>query len=350
MSQLQVVAEPEAPPAPATAAEIASWILVALAIGFIFYFKLVAGLAAGLLVFSLLAKTTHMLHGPRLSHGAAKFLAAGLLAILASGVTALVIVLLVGFLRGHLGDLPALFQRMADVVDQTRAQLLERGLNAPFPDTLRDADQIQSAASDWLREHAAELTKIGGEAGRLALHAVMGLVLGVLVFFRHPERSPGPLGAALLARIERFTKAFEMVVFAQVEISALNTVLTATYLFALLPLFGNRLPFSGTLIILTFVTGLIPVAGNLISNSVIVIISLGVSPWTAVSSLVFLIVVHKLEYFVNAKIVGSRIHAAAWEILLAIVVCEVSLGIAGVALAPVMYAYAKGELTDRRLI
>lgn len=350
MSQLKVVTEAEAPPTPATASEKAAWIFMAVALAFVFYFKLVGGLAAGLLVYSLLSKTTHLLHGPRLSHGAAKFLAAGLLAILASGLTALVIILLVGFLRGHLGDLPALFQRMADVVDQTRAQLLKSGVTAPFPDTLRDAEQIQGAASDWLREHAAELTKLGGEAGRLALHAVMGLVLGVLVFFRHPEREPGPLGAALLERIKRFAKAFEMVVFAQVEISALNTFLTSIYLFAILPIFGNRLPFSGTLLILTFVAGLIPVAGNLISNAVIVIISLGVSPWTAISSLIFLVVVHKLEYFVNAKIVGSRIHAAAWEILLAIIVCEVSLGIAGVALAPVMYAYMKGELADRKLI
>jgi predicted PurR-regulated permease PerM len=42
------------------------------------------------------------------------------------------------------------------------------------------------------------------------------------------------------------------------------------------------------------------------------------------------VAVHKLKYFVNARIVGSRIGAAAWEILLAIPVFEVAFGPAGV--------------------
>jgi len=36
----------------------------------------------------------------------------------------------------------------------------------------------------------------------------------------------------------------------------------------------------------------------------------------AVGSLAFLVVIHKLEYFLNARIVGERIRAKAWEILL----------------------------------
>ncbi len=65
--------------------------------------------------------------------------------------------------------------------------------------------------------------------------------------------------------------------------------------------------------LVTFVAGLIPVVGNLISNSVIVLLSLGVGPGVALASLVFLIVIHKLEYFLNARIVGGEIHASAWE-------------------------------------
>ena len=91
-------------------------------------------------------------------------------------------------------------------------------------------------------------------------------------------------------------------------------------------------------------------AGNLVSNTVIVLVSLGVAPWVAVVSLVFLVLVHKLEYLLNAKIVGGRIGAAAWETLLAIVVFEAAFGVPGVILAPVVYAWAKAELVDRGLV
>lgn len=53
-------------------------------------------------------------------------------------------------------------------------------------------------------------------------------------------------------------------------------------------------------------------------------------------SLVFLVVIHKLEYFINARIVGSRINAAAWELLLAMLVMESLFGVAGIILAPIL--------------
>ena len=64
----------------------------------------------------------------------------------------------------------------------------------------------------------------------------------------------------------------------------------------------------------------------------------------------FLVVIHKLEYFVNARILGGEIHAAAWEILLAIFCFESAFGIPGVIVAPIIYTYLKAELADRKLI
>ena len=65
------------------------------------------------------------------------------------------------------------------------------------------------------------------------------------------------------------------------------------------------------------------------------------------ASLGFLVIIHKLEYFINARIVGSQIEAAAWELLLAIVVMEAAFGLPGVVAAPVFYAYLKSELSGR---
>jgi predicted PurR-regulated permease PerM len=109
-------------------------------------------------------------------------------------------------------------------------------------------------------------------------------------------------------------------------------------------------PLAGTLVALTFVCGLLPVVGNLVSNTFVVLLSLGVSPWVAVASVVFLLVVHKLEYFLNAKIVGARIGAAIWETLIAMIVLDAVFGVSGLILAPVVYAWLKGELVERGLV
>ena len=115
-------------------------------------------------------------------------------------------------------------------------------------------------------------------------------------------------------------------------------------------MFGVHLPLTKTLIGVTFLAGLLPVVGNLISNTVIVVVSLAHSPHIALASLVFLILIHKLEYFLNARIVGSRIRARAWELLLAMLALEAAFGLPGVVAAPIFYAYLKQELADRGLV
>lgn len=70
----------------------------------------------------------------------------------------------------------------------------------------------------------------------------------------------------------------------------------------------------------------------------------------AVAALVFLILIHKLEYFLNAHIVGSQINARAWELLIAMLLMEAAFGIGGIIAAPVYYAYLKDELASRELI
>ncbi|TXI88882.1 MAG: AI-2E family transporter, partial [Burkholderiaceae bacterium] len=94
----------------------------------------------------------------------------------------------------------------------------------------------------------------------------------------------------------------------------------------------------------------IPVVGNIISNTVIVIVSLSHSLQMAVVSLSFMIVIHKLEYFLNARIIGSQVNAKAWELLTAILVMETLFGLPGVVAAPVFYSYLKKELSDRQLV
>jgi predicted PurR-regulated permease PerM len=165
-----------------------------------------------------------------------------------------------------------------------------------------------------------------------------------------PSLRRGPLLGVLATRSANLAIAFRNIVFAQVKISAINTLFTAIFLLIVLPLFGVNLPFAKTLVIVTFVVGLVPVIGNLISNSIIFVVGLTVSLWVALAALGFLIVIHKFEYFLNARIVGGRIRARAWEILIAMLLMEAAFGIAGLIAAPIYYAYLKRELEAAKLI
>jgi predicted PurR-regulated permease PerM len=159
-----------------------------------------------------------------------------------------------------------------------------------------------------------------------------------------------PFALALVGRTSLLSEAFRNIVFAQVRIAGINAVFTGIYLAIVLPLLGVSLPFVKTIIAITFLLGLIPVIGNLLSNTIIIIVSLSQSLNVAMASFVFLIVIHKLEYFLNARIVGGRIRAHAWEILIAMLMMESVFGISGVIAAPIYYAYIKNELRARDLV
>src|SRR5205823_4129266 len=106
-----------------------------------------------------------------------------------------------------------------------------------------------------------------------------------------------------------------------------------------LPIAGVHVPLAKAMIAVTFFVGLLPIIGNLISNTIIVILSLSISLPVAMTSLVFLVIIHKLEYFLNAHIIGTQVHAHAWELLLAMLVLEAAFGLPGVIAAPIYYAY-----------
>jgi predicted PurR-regulated permease PerM len=183
---------------------------------------------------------------------------------------------------------------------------------------------------------------------QLLIGMVLGAMLALHSALQHP---PGaPLTAVLNARCVNLVIAFHDIVFAQFKISALNTMFTGIFLLVVLPLFGVHLPLAKTLVIATFVFGLLPVIGNLISNTLIFVVGMSVSLWVAVAALGFLVVIHKLEYFLNARIIGTQIRARAWELLIAMLVMEAAFGLAGVVAAPIYYAYLKRELEANRLI
>lgn len=332
--------------------EIAAWIIIGALLLYILVMRVVPALIGGLALYVILDRLAE-LFSRKVPGTAARPLALLLVTLVGGGVIAGAFALALSFLRHHVDRLPAMMTQMADALQSTRAWLGGYGRQL-IPDVMTDAEDLKAAFAMWLKQHAETLKVAGGSFGMGLVRLIMGMLLAILVFFRHvthhDERPRAALTHFLAQKADRFTEAFSQIATAQIKISATNTLLTALYLFAGLPSFGVRLPFSTTIVLLTFVFGLIPILGNLVSNTVIVILSLGVSIPTAIASLVFLVLIHKLEYLINSRIVGGETDSQAWEILMAILIGEVAFGVSGVVMAPIVYAFVKRELRERALV
>lgn len=320
---------------------IASALIAVVSLLLILKVKLLPSLLAGLLVYALVIRLTHPLQRICAGHRG-RVVAVGLLSVIVIAALGGLFAALISFVMHEVNNPGQLMDKLMAVIDRARDQL-PPSLEAYLPANVED---IRQTLHDALRDHIAELQQLGSGTAHAFVTTLIGMILGAAVALQHiPEpRSLNPLAGELLERVQRLSNAFGNVVFAQVKISALNTVLTAIFLAVILPLFGVHMPLMKTLIVVTFIAGLLPVIGNLISNTVIFIVGLSLSVWVACAVLIYLIVIHKVEYFLNARIVGSQIKAKAWELLLAMLVFESLFGMAGLVAAPVYYAYLKDEL------
>ncbi len=328
--------------------DVAAWIIVGAALFATLRLHLLPALLAGLLVYEIVHVLAPRLGFLRIKREWGKVAAVG---VLASFIIVILVAGCVGiaaFFRSEAGSLTALLNKLAEILEGAR-NALPGWIVERLPEGV---EALKEMVVQWLKDHARELQSAGKEVGVGVVHVLVGMVVGAMVAL-HDARALselGPLSRALQERAVRLGEAFRRIVFAQVRISGLNTILTAIFLVAVLPMFGLHLPLLKTMILVTFIAGLLPVIGNLISNSVIVLVGLSVSLGAALACLAFLVIIHKLEYFVNARIVGSQIHARAWELLVAMLIMEALFGIAGIVAAPIFYAYLKDELRSRGVL
>ena len=328
--------------------EISAQILAGLALLGSLWFGLLAALLAGLLIHELVHAVAPVFRRFGALPNIGRIIALGLLTAVLSLAVIFGVIELISLLTTRQEGLVAVMRKMAEAVEEA-SQQLPPWIVAYIPASGQDLDTMLAQS---LRDHSRDLLRLTTDVGRILVHIVIGLVIGGMIAIADLTEKPGrgPLARALAERARLLALSFHRVVFAQVRISALNTALTAIYLVVVLPSFGIHLPLTKTMIVVTFVVGLLPVIGNLISNTVIVVISLSLSVYVAAASLAFLVIIHKLEYFINAKIVGTQIHARAWEILISMLLMEAAFGVPGVIAAPVFYAYLKAELGRSKLI
>lgn len=334
---------------PSSAIRIASYVLAGVALLLVMQLRLLSALLAGLLVFELVQTTSPLLE-QRLSGSRARVVVVTLIGAVVVGLLILLALGAISLFHHEIGNPQDLWrEQLMPLVEKAREQL-PAALVGSLPDSV---DELRVTAGELARKHASSLQLAGKDTARGFAHIFIGLVLGAIVALSHSTRhahQTGPLAAALGQRCQRLADAFHNIVFAQIKVSLINTTFTAIFLLGVLPLLDIHVPLAKTLVAATFVVGLLPVIGNLISNTAVTIAGLSVSLGVGIAALAFLILIHKLEYFLNARIVGTQIRSRAWELLIAMLVMEAAFGLSGLVAAPIYYAYLKSELEGEELL
>jgi predicted PurR-regulated permease PerM len=265
--------------------------------------------------------------------------------------------ILFGIAVAAIGAAAAYFTRAAilalpDVADTSipsaNAWAQKRQIELPFT----DFESLKQVVIDTLGQEAHYLRNVANFARSttaVLVFSILGIVAAASLFLKtglDPHRSTHRLKNNLYSiccdevstRFRDFYRSFATVMGAQITISLINTVLTAIFVLAV------HLPHAPLLIAVTFLCGLVPIVGNLVSNTIIVFVALTVSLKMAIWALVFLVLVHKLEYFLNSKIIGDRIRNPVWLTLIALIIGERLMGIPGLILAPVVLNYLRVEM------
>jgi predicted PurR-regulated permease PerM len=265
--------------------------------------------------------------------------------------------ILFGVVVAGIGAAAVFFTRAAvlalpDVADTSlpsaSAWAQKRQIELPFD----DFESLKQAVTDALGQEAHYLRNLANFAKSTTLilfFSIIGIIAAGSLFLKtglDPHRGTHRLKNNLYSiscdevstRFRDFYRSFATVMGAQITISLINTVLTAIFLLAV------HLPHALLLIPVTFLCGLVPIVGNLVSNTVIVFVALTVSLKLALAALLFLVLIHKLEYFLNSKIIGDRIRNPVWLTLVALILGERLMGIPGLILAPVVLNYLRVEM------
>jgi predicted PurR-regulated permease PerM len=291
-------------------------------------------------LFSYLALTRlHLVKG----RGEGKWLALGLFLVLLAGLA----YELGHFINHAVRALPEIADRAIPSIIQWAKQY---EIELPFT----DYDSLKDLAFGTVTSevnYLGRFANIARGATRQFVFLAAGCVIAISLFLK-PQIELDPNAQALpnnlysrccqeiAERFRLFYRSFETVMGAQILISAINTVLTTAFVLCV------NLPYAVVVIGVTFLCGLVPVIGNLVSNTIIIGIGFTVSPRTALLALVFLVVIHKLEYLLNSKIIGQRIRNPLWLTLLSLIVGERLMGVPGMILAPVVLNYLKLEASS----
>lgn len=261
-------------------------------------------------------------------------------------IVSIILVVMIYFVDQAARKLPKVFATAIPLIIQFSS---DHGVDLPFTDMV----SLKAFTMEYAKNELHFIGVIAKTAGKQCVFLLIGIVGSVSIFlspamdlnrrnYRVKNNIYTASSSEIANRFRSLYDSFDTVMGAQLTISTINTGLTSIFILIV------HLPNGPLLILTTFFCGLVPIAGNLISNLIIVGVAFTVSPHLALWALAFLITIHKLEYFLNSKIIGERINNPVWLTLIGLIVGERLMGITGMILAPVLLNYIKLEAAQMK--
>ncbi len=211
---------------------------------------------------------------------------------------------------------------------------------------LPDAHKLIERAREYSEAALHFVTMLG----RLAMHALIALILSVIYTLEeeelhelHAKLDPESIMGTILRWVGYVAEAIRITIQLQLVVAAVNTLLTLP---VLLLLGIHHIP---SLMVLIFVSGLIPVVGNVISGAVLSLLAYQAKGFLGIGVFVVLtFVLHKIEaYYLNPRLTSKHVHLPGFAIVVSLIAWEHLLGFVGLFVSfPFLYVASKirGEM------
>jgi predicted PurR-regulated permease PerM len=266
-------------------------------------------------------------------------------------VLALVVLIVAVVVPRFISELPVYLEKQ---LIEIKSRLTEMGISTG---STLDYPVLKEKAIAWFHGHLSGTFDFIKKTGSTLFLFVFALVITFLLAHRNAmktkpndktEQSTETLldyySSFIVQKVSSFYAFFKQVMAAQVIISIINTILTLAMLIIL------DIPHKIILTVFCFLFGLIPVVGNLISNTLICLAAfLWSGTWQAAVVLGFLVAIHKLEYFLNGKIIGHMVKIPMFITLLGLLVGEALFRIPGMILAVPVLLFIREEMKSIRI-
>lgn len=233
-------------------------------------------------------------------------------------------------------------------LDDVRAHT-PKAISKHIPEDLTQINQLMEQAGAMFGRNALGF-------GATGMHLLFQLLFAILIASTCSTRPAldmstyKPFRREWLSRVHEYSVCFAKLMSAQVYVALWNAFCTSIFLYGILPLMGVELSFREVLVVFTLFVSLIPALGNVVANTVMAFLCLPHGAGVVVAAVIFLFVVHKAEYIINARIIGKNVQATVPEMLLAILIGECLFGLPGLMLGPVSYAYLKMYMIKKELV
>ena len=312
-----------------------------LALGCVFgvlFFHIVPALIAGFLGFILNKNLTLKIKEKFPKIKLDEKLTGIVIGILSFLIFALITFGLIKILSGE--DITELVTTISETLNNSR-HLFPKEIVSNIPESIFE---LKKLLVENIKNNLSSIAIVSKTVLNLLLQITVGWLIGILASC-HNKKDNLPIFAETWYLIwKNLLEAFRFVVFAQVKVASFNSLIIAIFLFIVCPILDWNIPYPKTLVILTFVCGLLPIIGNLISNSISFLLALTTSLPAALTVLGLLMLIHKGEYLIISKSLGSNIDSGIWELLIVLFAGEILFGFGGMVFAPILYAYCKKEL------